>query len=86
MATPPPPPRQFKGECPHCDKITLHEEFFREKRAAKSPQAAQRGDYKVVQEYLFRCTTCGNRHDKIMDDAGKLHKWNGNRHVVMNVG
>jgi hypothetical protein len=76
----------FRGECPHCDKVTEHEEFYREKRAARSEQAANRGDYKTVHEWAFRCKTCGFRHEKILDEAGKLHKWNGNRHVVMDVG
>ena len=81
-----PQPRSFQGECPKCNKVTTHEEFFREKRAAKSEQAANRGDYKTIHEFSFRCTTCGNRHEKIMDTGGKLHKWNGNKHVTMHVG
>lgn len=80
------PPKKFRGECPKCDKLADHEEFFREKRAAGSPQAAMRGDFKAVHEYSFRCTACGARNEKILDEGGTLHKWQGNRHVTMFVG
>lgn len=80
------PPKKFQGECPKCDKLTEHEEFFRERRGAKSPQAAARMDFKVMEEYSFRCTSCGQRNEKILDTAGNLHKWQGNRHITMHVG
>lgn len=81
-----PPARKFRGECPKCDKMSEHEEFFREKRAAGSPQAAARGDFKTMHEYSFRCLACGQRNEKILDDQGTLHKWQGNRHITMKVG
>ncbi|HUR70069.1 MAG TPA: hypothetical protein VM370_12560 [Candidatus Thermoplasmatota archaeon] len=81
-----PPPKSFRGECPKCDTMSTHEEFFRERRAAKSEQAAVRGDFKTMHEYSFRCASCGQRNEKILDDKGNLHKWQGNRHTMMHVG
>lgn len=86
MTTPAAPPKSFRAECPKCEKVATMEEFFRERRAAKSEQAAMRGDYKAMHEYAFRCTACGQRSDKVLDEQGNLHKWNGNRHVTMRVG
>lgn len=80
------PPRTFRGECPRCEKVSAHEESVRERRAARSEQAALRGDYKPVHEYAFRCAACGQRNEKVLDEEGNLHKWTGNRHVVMRVG
>lgn len=79
------PPRSFKGECPKCDKLAVHEESFRERRAAGSAQAAARGDFRTQHEYAFRCAACGQRNDKVLDEQGVLHKWTGNRHVLMRV-
>lgn len=84
-ATPTPPPKAFRGECPKCDKVTTHEEFFRERRVAGSPMAAARGEFKPMHEYAFRCQACGHRHEKILDEQGLLHKWQGNRHITMKV-
>ena len=86
MSAPTTPPKQFRGECPKCDTMATHEEFFRERRAAGSPQAAARGDFKTMHEYAFRCTACGQRNEKILDEGGWLHKWQGHRHVMMHVG
>lgn len=77
------PPKRFQAECPKCDKLAEHEEFFRESRRAQSPQAAARGDFKSMMEYSFRCTACGNRNEKLVDPSGVLHKWQGNRHITM---
>lgn len=77
------PSKSFRGECPKCDKVGTHEEFFRERRAAGSPQAAARGDFKTMHEYSFRCTACGQRNEKVLDEQGVLHKWQGSRHVTM---
>lgn len=85
MTTQPAPAKSFRGECPKCDKPATHEEFFRERRAARSPQAAARGDFKAMEEYSFRCAACGQRNEKVLDDQGWLHKWQGNRHIVMRV-
>jgi hypothetical protein len=85
MTAPAAPPKSFQGECPKCDKLATHEEFFREKRAAGSAMAAARGDFKTMHEYSFRCTACGQRNEKILDDKGYLHKWTGNRHLMMRV-
>lgn len=85
MTTPGAQPKRFQGECPKCDKMATHEEFFRERRAARSPQAAARGDFKAMEEYSFRCSACGARNEKVLDDQGVLHKWQGNRHIVMRV-
>ena len=79
----PAPPRSFRGECPKCDKVAVHEEFFRERRAAGSPQAAARGEFKTMHEYAFRCASCGQRNEKVLDDHGVLHKWQGSRHVTL---
>lgn len=79
------PAKSFRGECPKCDKVATHEEFFREKRTTGSPMAAARGEFKSMHEYSFRCTACGARNEKVLDEQGQLHKWNGNRHVVMQV-
>lgn len=76
---------KFRAECPQCDKVAEHEEFMRESRRAKSPQAAARGDFKAMMEYSFRCTACGARSEKVLDEAGMLHKWQGNRHITMKV-
>lgn len=84
--TAPAAPKSFKGDCPKCDKTSTHEEFFRERRAARSAQAAARGDFKAMEEYAFRCTACGQRNEKILDEQGYLHKWQGNRHIMMHVG
>ena len=84
-AATPAPPKSFKGECPKCDTVATHEEFVRERRVAKSPQAAARGDFKAAMEYAFRCTNCGARNEKIVDESGLLHKWQGSRHVAMRV-
>lgn len=83
MATP--SSRSFRGECPKCDQVTTHEEFFRERRVAGSPMAAARGEFKPMHEYSFRCTGCGQRNDKVVDEQGLLHKWQGNRHITMQV-
>lgn len=80
------PPKKFRAECPKCDKMAEHEEFYRERRGAQSPQAAARGDFKAMHEWAFRCTACGQRNDKLLDEKGVLHKWTGNRHVTMQVG
>lgn len=80
------PPKKFRAECPTCDKVGEHEEFFRESRRARSPQAAARGDFKAMQEYSFRCLSCGNRNEKLVDEQGYLHKWQGNKHTMMHVG
>lgn len=77
------PPKKFKAECPKCDKLAEHEEFFREKRAAGSAQAAARGDFKTVFEYSFRCLACGQRNEKLVDETGILHKWQGNKHATL---
>ena len=84
--TAPASPKSFRGECPKCEKVAVHEEFFREKRAAASPQAGARGDFQRMHEYSFRCTACGARNEKVLDEQGVLHKWQGNRHVTMRVG
>lgn len=81
-----PPPKSFRGECPKCDQVGVHEEFFRERRAARSPQAAAKGDFKTMHEYAFRCAACGQRNEKVLDEKGLLHKWQGNRHITMDVG
>lgn len=83
MSAPATPPRTFRAECPKCERVGLHEEFFRERRAARSPQAAARGDFKAMEEYGFRCAACGQRNEKLVDEQGLLHKWQGNRHVMM---
>jgi len=80
-----PIPKKFRGECPKCDKMSEHEEFFRENRAAGSAQAAARGDYKTQFEWSFRCLACGQRNEKVMDDNDHLHKWQGNRHVAIRI-
>lgn len=82
----PPPAKRFQAECPKCGKLAEHEEFFREKRAVQSVQAAARGDFKTLHEYSFRCTACGQRNEKLVDPAGYLHKWQGHRHTLMHVG
>ena len=79
------PPKKFRGECPKCDKMSEHEEFFRERRMAKSTQAVARMDFKAVEEYSFRCTACGQRNEKLLDAQGLLHKWQGHRHITMRV-
>lgn len=79
------PPKKFRAECPKCDKVGEHEEFFREKRSIASVQAAGRGDFKTMHEYSFRCLSCGARNEKLLDEAGVLHKWQGNRHTMMRV-
>jgi len=79
------PPKRFRGECPKCDKMSEHEESVRERRVAGSAQAASRGDFKQTMEYSFRCLSCGQRNEKIVDEAGLLHKWQGNRHVALKV-
>ena len=76
---------KVKAECPKCEKVAEHEEFMRESRRAKSPQAAVRGDFKAMMEYAFRCTACGARNEKLLDGEGVLHKWQGNRHITMKV-
>ena len=86
MTAPGAPPKSFRGECPKCDQVATHEEFFRERRSAQSPQAAARGDFKAMHEYSFRCTSCGQRNEKVLDERGVLHKWQGHRHVTMDVG
>jgi len=85
VTSPAAPPKSFRAECPKCDKVGTHEEFFREKRIAKSPQAGARGEFKTMEEYAFRCTLCGNRNEKLVDEQGMLHKWQGNRHIAMRV-
>jgi uncharacterized Zn finger protein len=79
------PPKSFRAECPKCGKLATHEEFFRERRAAGSPQAAARGDYKTQFEWSFRCSACGQRNEKLLDEQGLLHKWQGNRHVAVRI-
>jgi hypothetical protein len=79
------PPKRFRAECPKCGKVGEHEEFFRERRSITSIQAASRGDFKTMHEYSFRCLACGQRNEKLVDGEGVLHKWQGNRHVVMRV-
>jgi hypothetical protein len=74
---------KFRGECPKCEKIAEHEEFMRERRVAKSPQAAARGEFKPTVEYAFRCSACGQLNDKVLDEHGVLHKWQGNKHITM---
>ena len=78
-----PSPKSFRGECPKCDKLSTHEEFFRERRSAGSEMAARRGEFATVQEWSFRCTACGARNEKVVDERGDLHKWQGHRHIVM---
>lgn len=85
MTAPAAPPKSFRGECPKCDKLATHEESFRERRVARSEQAGARGDFRPMHEYAFRCTACGQRSEKILDEHGILHKWTGNRHVTMRV-
>lgn len=85
MTAPAAPPKSFRGECPKCDKVATHEEFFRERRVARSAQAGARGDFKAMEEYSFRCTSCGQRNEKVLDDQGILHKWQGNRHITLRV-
>ena len=80
------PPKKFRAECPKCDKIAEHEEFFRENRRAGSAMAAARGEFKAMMEYSFRCLACGNRNEKLVDEQGLLHKWQGNKHTTMHVG
>jgi hypothetical protein len=86
VSAPATPPKSFRGECPKCDKVALHEEFFRERRLAQSERAARSGEFKTMHEYSFRCTACGGRNEKILDESGVLHKWQGSRHVTMHVG
>jgi hypothetical protein len=78
-------PKSFRGECPKCDKVANHEEFFRERRVAQSERAARSGEFRAMEEYSFRCTACGARNDKVLDEAGVLHKWQGSRHITMKV-
>ena len=77
--------RTFEGECPKCEKVAKFEEFFRERRMAKSEMAARRGDFKRMEEYSFRCTACGERSEKVLDSANVLHKWQGHKHVTMEI-
>lgn len=79
------PPRTFQAECPACDKVSQHEEFFRERRVAQSERAARSGEFSRREEYAFRCTACGARHEKVLDEQGNLHKWHGNRHTMMKI-
>lgn len=79
------PPKKFRAECPKCEKVGEHEEFFREKRSIGSAQAAARGDFKTMHEYSFRCLACGQRNEKLLDTDGHLHKWQGNRHTIMKI-
>lgn len=83
MTAPAAIPKTFKGECPKCNKVAIHEEFSRERRSIGSAQAAARGDFKTLHEFSFRCTACGQRNEKVMDEHGLLHKWQGNKHVAM---
>lgn len=83
--TAPAAPRSFRGECPKCDKMATHEEFIRDRRMAASQQAVARMDFKQMTEYAFRCSACGQRNEKVLDDQGALHKWQGNRHIVLRV-
>ncbi|MEA3199937.1 MAG: hypothetical protein QOE90_1365 [Thermoplasmata archaeon] len=76
---------RFRGECPKCEKVGEHEEFIRERRVAGSPMAAARGEFKPSMEYSFRCLSCGQRNEKIVDEQGLLHKWQGNKHVALKV-
>lgn len=48
--------------------------------------AANRGDFKAMMEYMFKCAACGARSDKVLDMKGDLHKWQGSRHITMHVG
>jgi hypothetical protein len=66
--------------------MAMHEESVREKRTAGSAMAAARGEFKAMHEYAFRCSACGQRNEKVMDEHGRLHKWQGNRHIAMDVG
>lgn len=79
------PPKSFKGECPKCDKVATHEEFYRERRVTSGAAGAARGDFKQMHEWSFRCTACGQRNEKLLDEKGVLHKWHGSRHVTMDV-
>ena len=69
------PPKSFRAECPKCEKVATMEEFMRERRSAGSAQAAARGDFKAMMEYAFKCSNCGARSDKVLDEQGVLHKW-----------
>lgn len=79
------PPKSFEAECAACDKVAPHEEFFRERRVAQSERAARSGEFSRREEWAFRCTACGARHEKVLDTGGHLHKWQGNRHQMMKV-
>ncbi len=76
---------EFQAECDQENKVTTFTEFSRERRLVGSDRAALAGEFKTIMEYTFRCTTCGLRTDKLLDTAGVLHKWQGNRHVMMKV-
>src|SRR5581483_2218634 len=80
------PPKVFRAECPKCEQMAEHEESMRDRRVAGSAQAAARGDFKAMREYAFRCKACGQRNDKLVDEKGVLHKWQGHRHITMQVG
>ena len=73
----------FVAACLRCNKEQPFEEFFRERRAARSERAARAGEFTAQQEYRFRCTACGVLEEKLLDKHGVLHKWTGNRHVTL---
>lgn len=77
--------KSFKAFCERCGAERTFEEFSRERRLVKSSQAMQRGDFQFEWEYKFRCQSCGERVDKIVDRESVLHKWQGSRHVEMGV-
>lgn len=80
------PGKSFEAECESCGARRAFEEFSRERRSVKSTQAMARGDFQFEWEYKFRCTTCGNRFDKVLDGkTSTLHKWQGSKHVEMKV-
>jgi hypothetical protein len=75
-------PVTFQARCEKCGAVREFEEYTRERRRMTS----SRGDFQFDREYSFRCRTCGERADKLVDVQGQLHKWSGNKHVTFKPG
>ncbi|MHB8586367.1 MAG: hypothetical protein ACYDDF_11105 [Thermoplasmatota archaeon] len=71
-----PNPVTFEAVCPECGKTTQFSEGRKDRRKA---------DF-TVETLFFFLGACGHRSAKVLDAAGVLHKWNGNRHATYKPG
>ncbi|MGQ0536444.1 MAG: hypothetical protein ACT4PT_10260 [Methanobacteriota archaeon] len=76
-------PGPFAARCERCGATRPFGETKKERRALRRGGSATAGDYYLDVVPGFACATCGWFAEKLVDEAGLLHKFAGLRHTVV---